>query len=670
MSELRAGVESEKDFDNSARRWISEIELAEKAHKKFWKQGDRIWKKYKDDRASDDPFMGSGLRFNVLWSNVQTMKPAIYAQTPKPQVERRFKSKDQLARVAAEILERALIFSCDTYEFAGVANKLILDYLLPGRAQVWVRYVPHMTQGIDELGLPFDQVAYEEAIAEHLNWRDYLEDPGARSEEEIRWKARKVYLTKDALKKRFGAEIAEKVPLDFSPHGDDAKDVEEYEQFKKACIYEIWDKESRKVYWISKGYSSKPLDVIDDPLRLSGFFPCPRALCATTDNNSTIPIADYVLYQDLAEALDEILDRAYALSKTIKVTGVYAQECDGIQRLLNEGVENQLLPIENWPLFAQSGGLRGAVDFLPIQDNIVVLRELYQIAETILGKIYEKTGISDIIRGHTSPQETATAQQMKGQFATLRLSQRQAEVQRFFRDIIRIKGEIIAEHFQPETLAAMIGIDSMQDEVGQLFMPALQVLKDDAARAFKIEIETDSTLALDESQEKQDRTEFLNAFGNFMRMAAPVGAQMPELIPILGEMMLFGVRGFKAGRSLEGALEQAVDQAVQTQQQRIKQQQQGQQQNPEAQAKMLEVQIKAQAEQANMELAKQKAAADIQLQREKAGAEQMLKQQKLEGEFVLRKQKLDADILLDSVKANNEAQMQIYRANTSAADND
>jgi hypothetical protein len=49
--------------------------------------------------------------------------------------------------------------------------------------------------------------------------------------------------------------------------------------------------------------------VRDDPLKLEGFFPCPPPLNATIAQGSTIPVPDYVLYQDQAEELDDLTGR-------------------------------------------------------------------------------------------------------------------------------------------------------------------------------------------------------------------------------------------------------------------------------------------------------------------------------------------------------------------------
>lgn len=52
--------------------------------------------------------------------------------------------------------------------------------------------------------------------------------------------------------------------------------------------------------------------------------------------------------------------------------------------------------------------------------------------------------------------------------------------------------------------------------------------------------------------------EFLTAAGSFLERALPVAQQVPELAPLMGEMLLYGVRAFKGGRPMEAAFDDAI----------------------------------------------------------------------------------------------------------------
>ena len=88
--------------------------------------------------------------------------------------------------------------------------------------------------------------------------------------------------------------------------------------------------------------------------------------------------------------------------------------------MLTEGVDNQLIPVDTWAAFAEKGGIKGVVDFLPLDVIIVVVEKLFNIRQQLIQDIYQITGLSDIIRGASNPRETLGAQKIKAQFASPR----------------------------------------------------------------------------------------------------------------------------------------------------------------------------------------------------------------------------------------------------------
>ncbi len=656
------------DPSGVARRWQMELKLAKKERKNWLAQCKKIVQRYREERPQTQ---SEERRFNVLWSNMQTLQPAMYNRAPKAEVDRRFKDSDPVGRTASQILERALDFAIENNGLHDNVKGSVFDYLLCGLGVTWERYVPHYQsvtprvgvmrvpkfsedgfeitdtveaeymaedgspvdpdhvkmdeQGLHKDGEPYDEIAFEESITDYLHYSDFLHNP-ARTWNEVRWVARRAYLTKDAGKERFG-DVFEKVPLKHKPDGlmEDATTVETQEMFSKAVVWEIWNKEDKKTYWIVEGFDL-PLDVKDDPLGLKSFFPCPKPLLSSMTNDTLVPVPDYVQYQDQAIQLDELTNRIHLLTDALKVAGVYDSQNDSVKRLLEEGVENELIPVDTWAAFAEKGGLKGVVDWLPIEMIATVLQGLLAQREKVKADLYEITGMSDIIRGATDPDETAKAQQIKGRFVILRLEDRQNEVARFVRDIIRIKAEVISEHFQPMTLRLMSGFDlSGQDP--QLFDQAIQLLKSDAQRGFRVDIETNSTIAIDEQQEKQSRIEFLASVGGFLQQAMPMLQEVPQLLPLYGEMIMFGVRAFKAGRQLEGAFETAIQQLGQVAQQKA---QQPPQPDPhvikaqsQAQAVQAQVQIQAQKTQGELQIDAARQAAELQMEKQSHAAQQL-----------------------------------------------
>jgi hypothetical protein len=493
-------------------RWNDELELARKAKgfDNWTTRSKRIVKRYKADRGdvSENADNLEGAKFNILWSNVQTLMPALFAKSPKPVVERRYLDRDDVGRTASVILERTLSYELDDGTYLSALKKGVLDRLLPGRGVVWIRYepkftpMPGKTQEVSDgassdrddsaasnsadtpagstgasapvvqevtSDAPQEQVADESVVVDYIDWRDFMTSP-ARTWEEVWWVGKRVYMTRDELVKRFGP-VGKEPTLDWSPVETTSSAVgqstEGNTKQRRAKVWEIWDKQARKVYWMAESYNDKLLDQKDDPLGLETFWPVPKPLYATLSNDSLIPVPDYVEYEDQANELDDLTTRITNLVKTIKTCGVYDASVGELKRMFEEGFENELVPCDNMAEFSSKAGANGMghIWLLPIKDMAATLIQLYEARDRTKQVLYEVTGISDIVRGSSQgAAKTATEQRIKGQFASMRLNDMQAEVARFARDTLRIMGEIIAEHFDPMTLFEISGFEQYAKE--------------------------------------------------------------------------------------------------------------------------------------------------------------------------------------------------------------
>jgi hypothetical protein len=526
----------------------------------------------------------------------------------------------------------------------------------------WVRYEPHVkeqdmpedglqvTEDVDEvdeygnqvktpMGLmgeePQEEIEYECAPTDYVHWKDFGHTV-ARTWEEVTAVWRWVYMTKESLAERFGEEMAKRIPLDAGPETN-----KQYSQgskdFTRAKICEIWDKDSGKVYWISKS-CPQVLDERDDPLGLENFFPCAKPLFATMTSDTLVPVPDFVLYQDQATELDILTDRIDGLVKALRVRGVYDASQPALQRLLTEGDNNTLIPVDKWMGFSEKGGLKGSIDLLPIDVMSAALIQCYRARDEIKAQIYEITGISDIVRGQTAASETATAQQIKGQYAGLRLRSMQEDVALFASELFQLKAQIICTKFQPSTILQYAAANAMQPADQELIPQALQLLQDKPLRSFRIQVDADSLVQIDENQNKRDRVEFLQAMGGFLSQALPMGQQAPELVPLLVDMVKFGVSAYKKAEPIEGTIDQAMDQLKQKQMMAA-------QQPPQPDPEMVKMQIEQQREQARAE-------ADMQVE-----------QIKLQSEATLEKQKQDFEAWKVQFEAQNKLNLARIAAN-------
>lgn len=624
-------AEIQKRYD--VQRYLDMMATYDREFKRWEGRSEKIIKRYRDERNQTT----SQSHYNILWANVQTLKAATFSRMPKPDVSRRFKDNDPVARVAALLIERALDFEIThSNDFHSTLTASVYDRFLGGRGVAWVRYEPviesvanESMESISDDDLESESeeeyLKTEATPVDYVHWKDFGHEV-ARQWDEVTAVWRKVYMTRGMLRERFPEEkfgdLADRIPLDSSP--DDQKLKQTEGVGKRALIVELWDKESKKVCWISISLG-KTIDEVDDPLELEDFWPCPKPLYATITNESLVPVPDYTLYQDQANELDVLADRIKGLIDALKVRGVYDASTPELARLFTEGDNNALIPIKNFSAFAEKSGLRGSIDLVDITPIANALNNAYTAMSQVKQQIYDITGISDIIRGASNANETATAQQIKGQYATLRLKVFQDDVAMFASEILKIKAQIICQHFQPETILKIGGAENLSDTDKQLIPKAMQLIKDNPTRTFRIEVATDSMLYMDEQQEKSDRVEFLTATSGFIEKAVQAAQASPELVPLMMDLLKFGVTGFRVGRTLEGEFDNLADQMKQEQAKKlanptpppptpeqIKAQADAQKMQMDAQIKQMEMQAEASRESQRLEFDKWKTEMDNQ----------------------------------------------------------
>jgi len=648
------------EVTSEVQEYLDMFSQYEKEFSKWEGRVEKILKRYRDDRNQTT----SQSHYNILWANVQTLKAATFSRMPRPDVSRRFKDNDPVARVAAMLLERALDFEIShTEDFQHSLTACVSDRFLGGRGTTWIRYEPvietdqfQVSEEDEATESSGEYLDIEQAPVDYVHWRDFGHQIG-RTWPEVNCVWRRVYMNRDALKERFPEEqfgdLWKQIPLDASPEEPRQKMTEGVT--KQALVYEVWDREEKCVYWISKSMG-KILDKRDDPLQLEEFFPCPEPIYSTLTNESLVPVPDYTLYQDQANELDVLADRIKGLIDALKVRGFYDAANADLGRLFTEGDNNTLIPVKNYAAFAEKGGIGGSVQFVDLTPIANALNLAYSAMGQVKQQIYDITGISDIIRGASVASETATAQQIKGQYATLRLKTYQDEVSRFASQILRIKAQIICQHFQPETIIKIGGAELLSPGDQQLVPQALQLLKNNPMRTFRVEVATDSMLYADEAQEKQDRVEFMQATSSFIEKAIQGAQQVPELTPLLMDLLKFGVQGFKVGRTLEGEFDTFADQEKEKQAQKAA--------NPQPPAPNPEM-IKAQAEQAKAQLAAQAEQAKMQQEAQIEQMKMQLEAQKLEFEKWKVQLETDTKVLIAELGSKTDLHKTALNINAS-----
>ena len=603
------------DAQTPVQIWLAEIQSALRREKAFRKVGKRVVKLYEAGASSEAE--AAQTPFNILYSNTDTLLPALYNAVPRPVVQRRYKDESPLGKEAAKVGQRLLEFQLEAsdpeYEsFDDLMQLSVLQALVPGRGVVQFKYeasfeketslddadtIGQDAEEFDEIeasetatGDPsaphqFESVSGEDVVAEGCPW-DYFIHGYARTWKEVPWAAFRYDMTKEELVKNFG-EIAAAIEIEADENDSEPSfDGENKRRLPSVEVWKIWDKSSKKVLFVSECYRDGFLKEVDDPLGLSGFFPFPEPLTFFPKLSSLTPTALYVQYESQAEELNVVTTRIKSLTKAMKIRGGYDSTIQEVERILTSE-DNTLIPLENIAALGDQRGIDKAVFFIPIEKYFPVLQQLLVQRQSIKQVIYEITGVSDILRGASVASETATAQNIKNQWGTLRLKRMQKRVARYACDCLRLILEISVKHFSVETIRQMTGLPyptraeqqqaqaAMQElqvagaASGQPVQPPpelqkvlgtptwediLEVLRNDLQRAYKIDIQTNSTVDAEATEDKANIAEFMNALAQFFNAIAP--AMQAGALPFEAAktLLLAIVRRFRFGPEVEDEL--------------------------------------------------------------------------------------------------------------------
>lgn len=526
------------DEKKEIKKWQDRISTAEK-HYDAYHRLVKETREYYRDKASENKKSG---RYNIFWSSIETLKPFLYFKQPKPYVERNNKTASPVEALACQILEKALEWDLAQFDFDSVMKYARNDFLISGTGIVWEKYRPQFQDVVLEDGIQAQVKSAEQVDTVYLDPAFFIADcDKVGIWEDVTWIAKKIFMTKQSAIDTFGENIA----FDIVDTGE--KDY----QKKEICVYEIWDKSTKKVYWLSKENKSKFLKVADDPLGLKGFFPCPKPIFATMTNDSIIPVPDYSMIKEMLAELDGVNDRMRLTLKALKVSGCYDNSFPELKGILNKDVT--LISVSDFQKLKDNGGIRGIIDFAPIDQYVAALDQLAARRQDIIAKIFDVTGVSDIMRGNSDPNETATAVTQKTNFGTLRNQDRQNDMQRFIGDLFRIKAEIICEQFAAETLAGFASPEQQQNP--ELLRQAVLLLKTEKMRGMMLGVETD--IAFNQDQEAAKTLEAVNTITEMVNAAFQAVSAQPLLLPLYKQMILSVVGTLPKSRPFEAVIEQA-----------------------------------------------------------------------------------------------------------------
>jgi hypothetical protein len=594
----------------SSKAWLNLLLESEKAFDDWQDHCDNIDKLYANLENLSTSSADRALRdrqFQMFWANCEVLKPSIYAKPPIPVVVPKFKDRRPVYQAASEVMERCCNVAFDLTRINDLMLLVRDDLSMISRGVAWCRY---------ESGKK-DRAYYdsERVCIDFKGRRDFLHSI-SRNWPEVTWVAAASYLTRVEARKRFHPHSGDAYQDAEYKVDKDAKEVGGADARERAKFWEIWSKGDRRVLWVAHG-CKEILDESDPHLELQNFFPCPKPAYGTVQRGSLIPVPDVMQYRDQLEEINMLTGRIHALSDAIEVKGFYPAGGGEVAAAVETAINIKtpgitMVPIANWAAF---GGSKEVIIWMPIEMIAQTIVQLVTLRKQIIEDIYQIMGLSDIMRGATDPNETLGAQQLKTQYGSTRIRDKQQEMVRLARDLVEICSEIITEKFKPATIVEMSQtqlptkamlekrarevLAQAKQQAQQLITTAqgaqqdpqasqqvpqqlsqlqqqtmqqmqqikdqptidqvLKFLKDSRAKSFVLDIETDSTIMADENAEKQRRTEFVQVLGGLLPQLGQLIAADPNSAELCGDILKFATTPFRVGRSLEGSIDQYVE---------------------------------------------------------------------------------------------------------------
>jgi hypothetical protein len=615
MSETEAYEEeySPDTEPKASKGWLDLIANGEKAFAEWQLKCDNIDKLYANLGK-----LASTVRereFQLFWANIQVLGPSIYSRPPVPVVVPRFKDRRPVARTSSELLERVSIVTLEMQDIDSIMIDIRNDLTAVSRGQAWITTdddgeccIECCIEWVDRKDFLHDPAR----TWKEVDWVD-----------KISWltkgEARKRFYKTSGNAYKDAAYVKRKAEETGYDETDTRLKAPFHELWCKSANKVVWVAEGcEKVldegrpHLELEGFFPCPKPAYGT-LQRGTLIPVPDILFYKDQ------------LEEINEITGRIAALTESLRLKGFYPAGNGQASDAIEAAIKNTSNNQVLvPIANWAAMG-NGDPKDMILWLPIDQVAAVITGLIELRKQLIDDVYQITGLSDIMRGSTVASETLGAQKLKSQYGSVRIRDRQAEMVRIARDITRICAEIMSEGYSAKTMTDMAQMQlptdadikrqlmELQQVKGQIESAAAQAkqdpniqaqiqqnpeqaqkimqqvqeqlqgldkqikdagetvtidacmkfLRDNRMRAFTLDIETDSTIQPDEDAQKQRATEYLTAMAGIFQQAVPAVLEVPQMAPLMSEVILFANKQFRIGRSMETTVEEFADQMKQ-----------------------------------------------------------------------------------------------------------
>lgn len=373
----------------------------------------------------------------------------------------------------------------------------------------------------------------------------------------------------------FGREALRNIPRNDETH---AGADEAFPKKHTIKVYEYWDIYEKECKWLPENGSDfiTPLSYLipeqtdeyvetNGLYNLEGLFPCPPPLIINAPTDQFWPITEFSQLEDVITDIHTIFARMISATRAFRSRLLFDNNVEGLEAALHEAKEGDTFGVPNLASSLASSGnsLEGVVQYIPVETILNALNALYTGLDQRLGVLFRISGTNDLLQGLTAEQsgKTLGERQMEEKYATNQLYELQRKMSEFVRDSYQLMTEIAIKNFKQASLDRYIMPETLDPVHRQRYQSAIGMLKQDSKR-FRIELETDSTIARNEEYDKKMGIELVNTLTAAIEKTAQVAERSPALVIPELHALKFLVQLHRQGKMFQAEITEAIDNVI------------------------------------------------------------------------------------------------------------
>jgi hypothetical protein len=605
----------------NAEAWLELIRESERAFEEWNEACDNIDKMYANLerlRAQRDS------QFQMFWSNVQVLGPVIYARPPIPVVVPKFKDRRPIPQAASEMAERCANVAFDLSYIHSALKLVRDGVSLHGRGVLWCRHelgknrrpekvcIEHKDRRdfLHSICRNWAEVEWV-AAASYLTRREakkrfakYSKDAWDKLDYKVQRDERDVGGMDDrerakiwemwhrtAGKVVWVAEGSEVLLDSAEPHldldGYFPCPQPAYATVQPGSLIPVPDVEFYRDQMEELNSLTGRIHALADAIEVKGFYPSgsneiadaiEKAMKLKSPSRILVPISNWAAFGGSKEIIVWLPIEEIA-NTVLSLVGIRKQVIDDIYQIvgLSDIMRGSTDPDET--LGAQKMKMQsGAVRIRDKQGEMArIARDCVQITIEIITEKFEDETIIAMSQQQL-PRKADIMMQVQQitqavQQQLMQMSMQQPPMQPPMQLPMQPPMQQQPRQPQqppmqpppnPQTQQQQV-IQQAQAEIKKLTDQAtvedvLAFLRDNRARSFTLDIETDSTIMIDEQQEKEQRGEFVAVLAGLIQQVGGMIMQMPLTAKFGGDILKFAIAPYRAGRALDSSIDEMVDQ--------------------------------------------------------------------------------------------------------------